>query len=162
MANGFLAQPHAVRRYAITHKFASLCSGDNLALGAKIKVQLVPEKDINLRHDPLCFFSSFDQDAEIIHVPNVVMQAENVLAILVKPVQVDVCCFLAGQVANRHTHIIQPLLFWAVVRAGSRRQSEWYIRVVEDHRHQPQKPLVVRVVPVDIKGDFVIHAVEIL
>lgn len=95
-----------------------------------------------------------------------------VLAILVQLVQHDVGKHLGQQVADGHSHIVQPAFKCQITRPHAGRQSERLPRVIDDalqKRHQfrvtdsaPQNPQKHGMVyPVEILGDVQFQVIPV-
>jgi len=82
------------------------------------------------------------EEDNIVHVPRVKTDVENMLAELIQLVEVDIREELAGEIADWHTHVGQPVLRLGVGRTHEAREAELLSLAVDDLIEKPQQLLV--------------------
>ena len=161
MRRGLSPHADAVRRQQIAHE---LNRGRRLldsAFRADVKQQLVPKEGFDGGEYSLCVLLALDEDAEIVHIAHIVVYFQRALDELIQLVQKQVGRFLARQVADGHTHIIEPPPSRAIVRLHPRRQAERHVRVIDDRPHKPAKPDIIRNLVVGVQHFSVFNPVKV-
>lgn len=126
------------------------------------KIQFPAQEYGNFIPDLGKFLLAVPDDDNVIHVPDVPMDVQGMLHILVQYIEVDVCEHLACQIPDGNTGVLQPALWRYFVRAHALRQPKLRLVAVQDGPKQPHHAWVCDLLPNDFQKNLMVYPVEIL
>lgn len=158
--DGVLSEPERIRSDDIPNEFNPSGRPDT-GLVVEVQMEAIEKEFPDFRPVVVGRFLIRRKQNDVVHVPCVKSDMENMLAKLIQLVEVDVRKELACEIADRHSNVCEPVIFCSFCRADKTRQAEFLTLAVDDLVKKPQELLVFDPDLQEVHQDFMVYAVKV-